>query len=173
MLGRQVLIEDVAEERGRLPRHRGFKVVAVIHTEVTGHRHLADVVPVQPAPDELIDETLATWILEHAIDLGVEHLRIGQASGFGMLKQDHIRLRRPEEVRQTRRQIVTVERALPLLHVHERRRAEDRLEPQLQRGQRLHATIKLPHHHPLDRFQFIRCSTGDGKRRRQTHADAR
>ena len=79
------------------------------------HHGVADI----PAPDELMDEPLAAWILEHTIDLSSEYVRIGQLSGFGMLKQGRIRLRRPEEVRQTRRQIVTVERSLPLLHVDE------------------------------------------------------
>ena len=154
-LGRQVLIENLAEEHLRLRCHRRLQVVAEIHTEIFGHRHFTDVVPIEPAPDELIDEPLGTWILEHAIDLSVEHVRVGQASRFGMFKQDLIGLRRPQEVRQTRRQTVTVERPVPLLQIDERRRAKDRLETQLQCGQRVHASLKLRDHHPLDRLEFI------------------
>ena len=130
---RPVFIEEMAEEKSRLGLHRCREVLGIKDAgDLARRRLIPDLAEVQPGVEEGLDESVGSFVLQHALDLCPEDFgltetavgRGGEESGIGRSC--------PEGVGKARGEVVGAQQTLifrsDLAEVEKGGRAEDALD---------------------------------------------
>ena len=139
---RQIFREHLLEKHQRLLAAGGLERV-VIALVFLRRLHAAELLHIEPLTGEVLDETPALRIRQHARDLGAERGGLFQCA-FGREREQRIvRQAAPEEIGEAAREFEVVQRPralgggsgarLRLLDENEARRAKHRLKPKSQR----------------------------------------
>ncbi len=101
-----VLSHDTLEEEIGLPPHREAEVIVEGGEALLVRRDRLERAHLQPLPPELGDEGVCLGVLQHPAHLGLEHAGRAQPARVGQPAEARIRHARPEEVRETGRELV-------------------------------------------------------------------
>ena len=118
----QVVLQDFVEEQFRLPDHRHLQHVVELGVEDVAGLRGVDVAQAEPLADEVLGEGRRLRMLEQALDLLAERVRLAQLLLLGQAEQFLVGHRAPEEVGEPAGQREVVELARFLAQEQEVRR---------------------------------------------------
>ena len=128
----EVLVEQVGEEVLGFDLHGVSEIVAVVVSEVGRRWHSSDVVKFEPDADKVANEALCFWVIEHAVNLGVQDFGLVEAVALGDLDKFIVGHRGPEKIGEPGSEGVGIEVALVFFHIKETWGTKNGLEAKLE-----------------------------------------
>ena len=109
VIGRQVLVEQLAKVAPRLAQHRVFQVLAELRVELAVRVVRRDSPQLQPLAEEILDEPLGPRVRQHAVHFRAQGDRLLELPARGQRGQFLVGHRVPQEVREAAGEGVAVQ----------------------------------------------------------------